>query len=66
LITNVGSVIPLVFINLLPNEDPQLTARTATLIAPDSAIEHPQTGIVGNQSFMPNMSPELLEVKSEK
>jgi folate/biopterin transporter len=66
LITNVGSVLPLVFIKLLPNEDPQLTARTAALIPPASAIEHPQTGIVGNQSFMPNMSPELLEVKSEK
>jgi folate/biopterin transporter len=66
LITNVGSVIPLVFINLLPNEDPQLTAGTATLIPPNSEIDHPQMGIVGNQSFIPNMSPELLEVKSEK
>jgi folate/biopterin transporter len=66
LITNVGSVLPLVFIKLLPNEDPQLTARTAKLIPPASAIEHPQMGIVGNQSFMPSMSPELLEVKSEK
>ncbi len=66
LITNVGSVLPLVFIKLLPNEDPQLTARTAKLIPPASAIEHPQTGIVGNQSFLPNMSPELLEVKSDR
>ena len=66
LITNVGSVLPLVFIKLLPNEDPQLTARTASLIPPASAIEHPQMGIVGSQSFIPNMSPELLEVKAEK
>ena len=66
LITNVGSVLPLVFIKLLPNEDPQLTARTASLIPPASAIDHPQTGIVGNQSFIPNMSPELLEAKAEK
>ncbi len=66
LITNVGSVLPLVFIKLLPNEDPQLTARIAKSIPPASAIDHPKTGIVGNQSFIPNMSPELLEVKSEK
>jgi folate/biopterin transporter len=66
LITNVGSVLPLVFIKLLPNEDPQLIARNIRLIPPASAIEHSQMGIVGNQSFMPNMSPELLEVKSEK
>lgn len=66
LITNIGSVLPLIFIKLLPNEDPQLTARTAMSIPPASAIDHPQTGIVGSQSFIPNMSPELLEVKSEK
>jgi folate/biopterin transporter len=66
LITNIGSVLPLVFIKLLPNEDPQLTARTAQLISPASAIEHPQMGIVGNQSFIPNMSPELLESKSDR
>jgi folate/biopterin transporter len=66
LITNLGSVLPLVFIKLLPNEDPQLMMGTANLIPPAGAIDHPQTGIVGNQSFMPNMSPELLESKSEK
>ncbi len=61
LITNVGSMLPLIFINLLPNEDPQLTTTTAKLIPPSSAIEHQQTGIVGNQSFIPSMLPELLE-----
>ncbi len=65
LITNLGSVIPLVFIKLLPNEDPQLMVATARSIPPASAIEHQQTGIVGNQSFIPNMSPELLDVKSD-
>ncbi|WP_310425596.1 folate/biopterin family MFS transporter [Chamaesiphon sp. VAR_48_metabat_135_sub] len=63
LITNLGSVLPLVFIKLLPNEDPQLAAETHRSIPPASALEHPQTGIVGNQSFIPNMSPELLETK---
>jgi folate/biopterin transporter len=66
LITNVASVIPLVFIKLIPNQDPQLVAATERLIPPAGAIEHQQTGIVGNQSFIPNLSPELLEVKSEK
>ncbi len=66
LITNLGSMLPLVFIKLLPNEDPQLMMGTARSIPPAGAIDHPQTGIVGNQSFMPNMSPELLESKSDK
>ncbi len=65
LITNLGSVVPLVFIKLLPNEDPQLTVAMARSIPPASAIEHQQTGIVGNQSFIPNMSPEFLDVKSD-
>ena len=66
LITNIGSVLPLVFIQMLPNEDPQLTAGSATSIPPASAMEHPQTGIVGTQSFMPSISPELLDIRSEK
>ena len=61
LIANVGSMLPLIFINLLPNEDPQLITITSKLISPSSAIEHQQTGIVGNQSFIPSMLPELLE-----
>ena len=66
LITNLGSILPLFFINLLPNEDPQLIATTSRAIPPASAIEHQQTGIVGSQSFIPSMSPELLKTKSEK
>jgi folate/biopterin transporter len=65
LITNLGSVVPLVFIKLLPNEDPQLTVAMARSIPPAGAIEHQQTGIVGNQSFIPNISPELLDVNSD-
>jgi folate/biopterin transporter len=66
LITNLGSMLPLIFIKLLPDQDPQLTMEIAGSIPPASVIEHQQTGIVGNQSFMPNMSPELLDIKSEK
>lgn len=61
LITNVGSMLPLIFINLLPKEDPQLITTTSKLIPPSSAIEHQQTGIVGNQSFIPSLLPELVE-----
>jgi folate/biopterin transporter len=65
LITNLGSMLPLIFINWLPNEDPQLTATDHRNIPPASAIEHQPTGIVGNQSFIPNMLPELLETKPD-
>jgi folate/biopterin transporter len=65
LIANVGSMLPLIFINLLPNEKPQLGAKTSRLIPPSSTIEHQQTGIIGNQSFIPDMLPEILETKAE-
>ena len=61
LITNIGSMLPLIFINLLPNEDPQLITTISKLLPPSSAIEHQQTGIVGNQSFIPSLLPELIE-----
>ena len=64
LIANIGSMLPLIFINLLPKEDPQLIT-TSKLIPPSSAIEHQQTGIVGNQSFIPSMLPELLETNPD-
>jgi hypothetical protein len=65
LITNLGSMLPLVFINWLPNQDPQSTATDHRNLPPGSAIDHQQTGIVGNQSFIPNMLPELLETKPD-
>lgn len=65
LIANVGSMLPLIFINLLPNEDPQLITTIPKSIPPSSAIEHQQTGIIGNQSFIPDMLPELLETNLE-
>jgi folate/biopterin transporter len=65
LIANLGSMLPLIFINLLPNEDPQIMATTQNSSLPDGVIEHQQTGIVGNQSFLANLSPELLESKTD-
>ena len=65
LITNLGSMLPLIFINLLPSEEPELTSSIANSLPPSSAIEHQQTGIIGNQSFIPDMLPELLETTPE-
>jgi BT1 family len=65
LITNVGSMLPLIFINLLPNEEAQLTTTTFRSMPPSSAPEHQQTGIVGNQSFIPDLLPDLLETNPE-
>jgi folate/biopterin transporter len=65
LITNVGSMLPLIFINLLPNEEVQLTTTTFRSMPPSSAPEHQQTGIVGNQSFIPDLLPDLLETNPE-
>ena len=65
LITNIGSMLPLFFINLLPNEEPQLGEKTSRSIPPSSAIDHSQAGIIGSQSFIPDMLPEILETKAE-
>jgi BT1 family len=61
LITNIGSMLPLIFINLLPNEEVQLTPNNLKSLPPSSTIEHQPTGIVGNQSFIPDLLPEFLE-----
>lgn len=64
-ITNLGSILPLIFIKLLPNEDPQLAATTQSTIPPANAILHQSTSITGDRSFIPDLLPELLETKSE-
>lgn len=66
LITNLGGILPLVFINLLPNEDPQLTAIARQSIAPASAIEHQPPSITGDRTFIPEILPELLETQSDR
>ncbi len=65
LIANLGSMLPLIFINWLPSEDPQLGASDSRNIPPGSANEHQPTGIVGNQSFIPSLVPEFLESHSD-
>ncbi len=53
IIANLGGMLPLIFINLLPNQDPQLTTSKNRPIQ----IEH--------QPFIPELLPELLEPKSK-
>jgi folate/biopterin transporter len=64
LIANLGGMLPLIFINLLPNEEPQIAASPRS-IPPTSAIEFQQIGIVGDRSFIPDLLPEILETKPE-
>ncbi len=65
LISNLTSLLPLIFVNLLPTQDPQLAQTTSRAIPPSSAIEHQQAGIIGNQSFIPDLLPEFLETNSD-
>jgi folate/biopterin transporter len=65
LITNLGSIVPLIFIKFLPESDPKGNLDIQRSIPPASAFEHQQTGIVGDRPFMPDMLPELLEVKDK-
>jgi folate/biopterin transporter len=64
-IANVGSILPLMFINLLPNEDIQITTATINSLPPASAIEHQQTNIAGDRSFIPDLLPELVETNPQ-
>jgi folate/biopterin transporter len=66
LITNVGSIIPLIFIKWLPAEDPQVELTTPRSIPPASTLEHPHMGVAGGQSYLPDLLPEFLKVKLGK
>ncbi|MFM2304814.1 MAG: hypothetical protein RLZZ135_2226, partial [Cyanobacteriota bacterium] len=65
IITNLGSLLPLIFIKLLPDEDPQLATITPESLPSASANSDRSTNITGDRSFIPELLPELLEPKSE-
>jgi folate/biopterin transporter len=65
LITNVGGVLPLLFIKLLPDRDPQATALVSRSLPSASAIEHQLTNITSDRAFIPEILPELIETQSE-
>jgi hypothetical protein len=54
--------VPLVFINLLPNEDPQATATAHQSLPPTTVLEHQLTNITGDRTF----AAELIEVPAKK
>jgi folate/biopterin transporter len=62
-ITNVGSIIPLIFVRWLPDGDPQAELKDTRSIPPASAIEPPHMGVPSGQSYIPDMLPEFLEAK---
>jgi folate/biopterin transporter len=66
LITNLGGMVPLVFIKLLPNEDPQATTSTLQSLPPTTAIEHQLTNITGDRAFATDLLPELIEANGDK
>ncbi len=65
-IANLGSMVPLIFIKLLPaDESNSLETTIQKSIPPASAIEYQPMGIVGNQSAIPELLPEFLETNPE-
>lgn len=66
LITNLGGMVPLVFINLLPNDDPQASAIAHQSLPPATILEHQLTNITGDRAFAADILPELIEAQGEK
>jgi folate/biopterin transporter len=60
-ITNLGGILPLLFLKWLPDSDPQATMPA---IPPASVIEHQTSALTGCQSF-PNLLPELVQLDPE-
>jgi folate/biopterin transporter len=60
LIANLSSLLPLMFIKWLPNGDPQ-TEHLATALPPAEIFEHHTTGSFIDQSFLPDIMPELVD-----
>jgi BT1 family len=65
LITNLGGVLPLIFINLLPDEDPQSAALAHQTLPPATTLEHQLTNITSDRSFIPDLLPELIETQAD-
>jgi folate/biopterin transporter len=57
-ITNLGGLLPLLFLQWLPDSDPQAQLPT---IPPASVLEHQTATLTGCQSF-PNLLPELIQL----
>lgn len=60
LITNLSSLLPLIFIKWLPTGDPQ-TQHLSKTLPPAEIFEHHTTGALIEQSFLPDIMPELVD-----
>ncbi len=62
LITNISSLLPLAFLNLLPENDPQVELQLVgnpELLPPAEVFEHQATGSLASQPFLPDLVPEF-------
>ncbi len=60
-ITNLGGMLPLIFLKWLPDSDPQATMPA---IPPASVLEHQSSSLTGCQSF-PTILPELVQLDTD-
>ncbi len=62
LITNISSLLPLAFLNLLPENDPKAELQAIgnpNLLPPAEVFEHQATGSLASQPFLPDLVPEF-------
>jgi folate/biopterin transporter len=64
-ITNLGGMVPLLFLRWLPDGDPQVSGETMRSIPPGCALEHPHNSLTGGQSI-PDLVPELALVETDQ
>jgi folate/biopterin transporter len=65
LICNLSSLLPLIFLKWLPTEDPQYSKSVSNL-PPAELFEHHTTGSLIEQSFLPDVLPELIKTGNSK
>ncbi len=64
-ITNLGGMVPLLFLRWLPEGDPQVSGETMRAIPPGSILERPHNSLTGGQSI-PDLVPELARAEKNK
>lgn len=61
-ITNLGGIVPLLFLRWLPEGDPQVSGK---LIPPGCALEHPHNSLTGGQ-LIPDLMPESVLLETDQ
>jgi hypothetical protein len=54
-------MVPLIFINLLPNEDPQVTTIAPQSLPPATTLDRQLTNLTADRAFIPDLLPEPIE-----